>query len=346
VGSAPPQLKHPVAQTVAMVRLPLETCAATGRTAAVKSIDGRFVSCDWGTTNLRVRLVAPGGKVLGEHKSAAGILAIAAANTAGDARNRALDLALGQAIAEVGAGSDRSVPVVISGMASSTLGWQALPYASLPAPVDGSTFVFNEITVDGRSVLIVSGVRAESDVMRGEETEIVGLFATPRYRELAEDCVLIMPGTHSKHVTVRERTIVNFATHMTGELYALLNQHSTIRCAESGFDAESFRAGVKASRGQPLNSALFQTRARTVLGQLPAAGGASFLSGVLIGSEVAHFNPLERSRVALAAGGELATRYRVAFAELHPTLVITEIDPAAVAQAPVIAHELFLRSSR
>ncbi len=304
----------------------------------------RFISCDWGTTRFRLRLIETDGlRLVAEHDSDDGIQAIAATHPAGEARRLAMGRVLERGLAALRIADEFEIPVAISGMASSTLGWQSLPYADLPAPIDGSTFRFLDFTHAGRRVRLVSGLRAASDVMRGEETELVGLFSNPARRQLAGDCTVVLPGTHSKHARLQAGRIVDFTTHPTGELYSLLSRHSTL-CApgDAIFDQDAFAAGVQLARGRPLSAALFQTRARAVLGLMPATHDRAFLSGVLIGSEVATLIEAPASRIVLAAGGPLAGHYINALRDLLPQSPLVHIPPAEVATANIAGHAKLL----
>ena len=111
-------------------------------------------------------------------------------------------------------------PILISGMASSSIGWRELPYACLPFPLDGSGARWQEIErVGEHRVFVFSGLAAESDVLRGEETEVLGLAAGGALAPFREQALLVLPGTHSKHVRIEAGSITGFSTYMTGELF-------------------------------------------------------------------------------------------------------------------------------
>ena len=304
----------------------------------------RFISCDWGTSRLRLRLIemAP-RRILVEHVTDEGIQHLAKIHPAQIGRREFLGTVLERGIAELGVGDQTDIPVVISGMASSTLGWQSLPYASLPAPIDGSTLRFVDFIQTGRKVRLVSGLQAASDVMRGEETELIGLFADSARHHLYEDCTVVLPGSHSKHVRLRSGQIVEFATFLTGELYGLLCHDSTLATPDDAiFDDAAFVAGVRAARTLGLSAALFQTRARTVLGQLAAEHSRAFLSGVLIGAELATLTGAPARKIVLAAGDPFARQYALALSELSPDAALVQIPPVDVAAAVVMGHAAIL----
>jgi 2-dehydro-3-deoxygalactonokinase len=268
---------------------------------------------------------------------------LAATHPSKDGRRELLGIVLERGLAALGVGSQTDIPVVMSGMASSTLGWQSLPYARLPAPIDGSTLRFVDFLHAGRNVRLVSGLQASSDVMRGEETELIGLFAVPARQSLADNCIVVLPGSHSKHVQLRAGQIVDFTTYLTGELFGLLCQNSTLETPDDGaFDPAAFVAGAQASKTHSLSAALFQTRARTVLGHLAAKHSRAFLSGVLIGAEIAALARSDAGHIVLAAGDQLASQYALALGELLPGTAVTQIPVTDLAVATVSGHARIL----
>lgn len=304
----------------------------------------QFISCDWGTSRLRLRLIEMAQRrVLAEHATDEGIQHLARIHPAQHGRREFLAAVLERGIAALGVVGQPDIPVVISGMASSTLGWQALPYAGLPAPIDGSTLRFVDFVQGGRRVRLVSGLQATNDVMRGEETELIGLLADPSRHHLLENSTVVLPGSHSKHVRLHAGAIVEFATFMTGELYGLLCQNSTLATLGAAiFDEAAFVAGVRAARSLSMSAALFQTRARAVLGHLAAEHSRAFLSGVLIGAEVATLNGAAAGQIVLAAADSFARQYALALGELSPDAVVVQISPADLATAVVMGQATIL----
>lgn len=304
----------------------------------------RFISCDWGTSRLRLRLVEqPSCRILNEHTTDEGIQHLAQRHPATDGRRELLGHVLERGIAALGFAESADLRVVISGMASSTLGWQSLPYAELPAPIDGSTLRFVDFLHGSRQVRLVSGLRTASDVMRGEETELIGLFSKPSRRPWADDSIVVLPGSHSKHVRLRGGRIVDFTTFLTGELFGLLSRNSTLATsADTMFDQAVFIAGVQASQSHGMSAALFQTRARAVLGQFATQHTTAFLSGVLIGAEVASLAGTPSARIVLAAGDQFTHEYSLALGELLPGVVLEKIPPVDLADAIVQGHAKIL----
>jgi 2-dehydro-3-deoxygalactonokinase len=196
--------------------------------------------------------------------------------------------------------------VILSGMVGSALGWQVVPYVdgkvALPGLARNLAPVADALPgVSGRDasssstppvlVQIVPGycVRAASgqpDVMRGEETQLLGAHCLGH-----ADGWFVLPGTHSKWVQLQQGRVVQLRTFMTGELFDLLGRHGTLAAAagsdDAPWDAAAFAQGVHAAgRGEALSHQLFGCRARVVSGDLAAASSRAYLSGLLIGAEL------------------------------------------------------------
>jgi 2-dehydro-3-deoxygalactonokinase len=266
-----------------------------------------FLSCDWGTSQFRLRLASrPGCEVLGEFRSSEGVGRLAAASTSTDrAENFRRALTTGMIAFEKQLSNMASdCPVVISGMASSSIGWTELPYATLPFALDGSDMVWQEVdTLQAKGnlhrVILLSGVRTEWEMMRGEETQLLGLAGLTAGGVMADEAVVILPGTHSKHVHVKGARIIDFATYMTGELFEVLSRHSLLQHSVSTPEWNSpqasrlegpaqvgFQEGIEAIRSAPLLQQLFRVRTRQVLHGRDPAENRGFLSGLLIGTEI------------------------------------------------------------
>lgn len=247
---------------------------------------GALVTLDWGTTSLRAHLLGADGAVLDRRTEPWGIMQVPGRDFA-----TVFDRVTGEWRA-----ANPELKAIASGMIGSSHGWMEAPYCSAPAGVAELTSAL--MRVPGVPLFIVPGValRVEhSNVMRGEETQVIGALATRP--ELSSRSVLVLPGTHAKWVQVADSRIVNFESYMTGELFAVLRTHSILgRFASSTEEGdrdqvesgEAFRRGVRAARDSQRGMAplLFSTRALVLLGQLEAEDSLEYLSGLLIGEEV------------------------------------------------------------
>jgi 2-dehydro-3-deoxygalactonokinase len=308
-----------------------------------------WLACvDWGTSRLRVRLLhrsaAGSWRLAGAVASDEGAGVLAASPPAERPARYAAALARRLTELQAATGAPAAVPVVVSGMAGSSLGWRDLPYAVLPWGLDGSSAMVDtaEPRPAGASALaLISGVRSADDILRGEETELAGLHALSPGSPLWRDGWVLLPGTHSKHCRVREGSLVGFRTAMTGELFAVLVQHSVLRqsVAESDGDeggGAAFAAGVERGAAEPLATALFGVRARAVLERHPASDNREFLSGVVIGSELAGFrrDGADGAPIAVAGEAALARRYRRALEVLGLANRLRDVPVASADGVP------------
>ncbi|MDP8917040.1 MAG: 2-dehydro-3-deoxygalactonokinase [Pseudomonadota bacterium] len=185
------------------------------------------------------------------------------------------------------------LPALLCGMIGSTLGWAVVPYQRCPADLDDLARALHAVEPDVRIVpgLSAPGPTGASDVMRGEETQILGWVAMQPERAGGRH-LICHPGTHAKWAIVEDGRLVRFVTAMTGELFAILRKHSVLRTddemgSEPG-DPAAFAEGVRAAGGgDALSSRLFSARGRVVADGKPAGTTADYLSGLLIGAEVA-----------------------------------------------------------
>jgi 2-dehydro-3-deoxygalactonokinase len=304
-----------------------------------------LIGIDWGSTSLRAWLIDAGGAVLDERTSGKG-----ASTLSGHA-------AFVVAFDEV-AGAWRTaypaLPVIACGMVGSTHGWLDVPYARCPA--DQAALAAGTAVPAG-GPHIVPGLISEMaglppDLMRGEETQIVGALCVRP--ELEEASCIVLPGTHSKWAQVAQGRVAHFSTYMTGELYAVLRQHSVLgrlMPADATLDSGAFLLGVDAVRDhgeQGLSHQLFAARTLGVTEQLAPEALAEYLSGVLIGHELraglawrAQAGLIGRP-LALVGEPRLCSRYQDALRRFgHPAdVVLDNVAPAgllAIARAAGLA---------
>ncbi len=241
----------------------------------------RLIALDWGTSSLRAWRLGEGGKLLAQRQQPWGLMHL----PEGGFEAALHGMAKGWL--------DDGVPLIAAGMVGSAQGWREVPYVDCPAGAEAlAAGLLAADAGGGLKLHIVPGVRhARPDVMRGEETQCLGALALQP--GLAEHSTLLLPGTHSKWLRVAQGRIVDFQTFMTGELYALLREHSilgrpALSAGETSSD-DAFDRGVAAVRDAPLvglSPLLFSARTLVLAGQLEAAHSLDYLSGLLIGEEL------------------------------------------------------------
>jgi 2-dehydro-3-deoxygalactonokinase len=288
-----------------------------------------WIAIDWGTTNLRGWAMGVGG-VLASASSDRGMARLTHAE---------FEPALLDMIApwlEAG----RVVPVLACGMVGSRQGWFEAPYRAVPCPpVNADAMVAVPVDDPRMTLHIAPGLKQmkPADVMRGEETQIAGVLA--KYPHF--DGALCLPGTHSKWAQISAGEVVSFQSFMTGEMFALLSQHSVLRLGMGGdgWDDAAFDQGVTDGMARPerLAGQLFRLRAEGLIADLPAAAARARLSGLLIGGELAVARPYWLgTRVALVGSAGLAQAYARALAAqgvTAETLPVTECTLAGLSLA-------------
>ncbi|MEW9918486.1 2-dehydro-3-deoxygalactonokinase [Marimonas sp. MJW-29] len=287
-------------------------------------MDGRitpdWIALDWGTSNLR-GWAMQGSAVLARARSADGM---------GSLEKGGYEAAL-EALVK-GWEVTPDTPVIACGMVGSRQGWTEAPYRTVPctplseAMVAAPTNVFD--------VRIVPGLRQNNpaDVMRGEETQIAGFLSLNRNW----DGVICLPGTHTKWVQVSAGEVVSFQTYMTGELFALLTDHSVLRhsLTGEGWEAEAFADAVSDSMSKPekLAARLFAIRADDLVHGMPPARSRARLSGLLIGAELAAARAYWLGmNVAIVGATELASAYEEALRQQGVPATVADAERMTLA---------------
>lgn len=285
----------------------------------------RYIAIDWGSTNLRAWL-CQGEQCLESRQSAAGVTRL---------NGKSPEAVLAEVTRNW---RDSATPVVMAGMVGSNVGWKIAPY--LPVPAHFSA-IGEQLTSVGDNIWIIPGLCVSRDdnhnVMRGEETQLLGA------RTLSLSSVYVMPGTHCKWVQADAEQIHDFRTVMTGELHHLLLAHSLVGAGlpEQAPSAAAFSAGLARGIASPdVLPQLFEVRASHVLGNLPREQVSEFLSGLLIGAEVASMREFvgHEQAVTIVAGAALTSRYEQAFRAIGREVSTVSGDTAFQAGIRSIAH--------
>lgn len=284
-----------------------------------------FFSCDWGTTAFRLRLVeTETGKILAEKSSGDGIKKIFDQWKASDGDREVYFLSTLKRelslLKQRYDGKTEGIPVLISGMASSAIGFRPMPYTSLPLDLYKLELQKAVISPDDQfphPLVVISGLKTEEDVMRGEETQLLGLAG----KYPLEDSLCILPGTHSKHLIVKKNVLADFKTYMTGELFELLTTQSILRNSVQKpvkADKEAFFEGVKKSKERNFLHSLFSIRCGDLLHDEDPQKSYDLLSGLVIGMELQALGSLKPAADLLLAGeGALQQYYSQALGFLN-----------------------------
>jgi 2-dehydro-3-deoxygalactonokinase len=295
-----------------------------------------LISIDWGTTSARAYRHAGDGRVAEERAAPLGIQQI---------RDGAFAAALASLL---GDWVDDPAPRIACGMIGSRQGWVEAPYCDCPAAL--ATLATMLARAPGGTLAIVPGVTCIDaagvpDVMRGEETQILGAVAGATGGDAARR-LIVLPGTHSKWAIVGDGRIDAFATFLTGELFAVLREHSILgrmmasTAADAGEGDAAFDCGVgRGVEASPADAGLlhdlFGTRTLALFGKLAPRATGGYLSGLLIGSEIragrawAAHHGVAGGDALLVGAPALCARYASAFAQVGTATVTGPADAAA-----------------
>ncbi len=302
-----------------------------------------FISCDWGTSAFRLRWVdAETKKVLATIKTDRGIATVYNEwnNHQHTDRFRFYSQILVdgvKALEQACTQSLENITMVISGMASSSIGMMELPYKALPFYLNGTDVLTKIIAPSApftHTLLFISGAKTGKDVMRGEETKLLGCDIENRQ----EKQLLILPGTHTKHIVVEAGAVTEFNTYMTGELFQLLSTKSVLATSVSQDkeaneeDTSFFLKGVSEAANNSLLNSIFHVRTSHLFGHHSPQQNYQYLSGLIIGSELKVLLTNQYSSVTLVATGVLVRLYKQALQALNIQIdKVTDADEAVIA---------------
>lgn len=294
-----------------------------------------ILCCDWGTTSFRLRLTNLKADVIAETHSEKGILFFHNQwlSQNDDNLDRRFDYYLQyiqSQIREIHHDLEidiATLPLVISGMAISSIGMINMPYENLPFSVAGTTGFECRIQKNGAPIILVTGVCSSDDIMRGEETQIIGLYHTPELNRILPDSgIFVLPGTHSKHVSINDKAIVSIKTFITGELFHILRSNGTLSKSIAFLQEDrnanpdnqlAFINGIRESKKGSLLNNLFQVRVNDILKKLNKEQNFYYLSGLLIGSE---FDYLKKEPI-LSASNKLVVCCSQNFISYYTTVL-------------------------
>jgi len=286
-----------------------------------------LIGIDWGTSSLRAFLIGDHGEVLDRLHTPEGIMQV----TDGDFEG-VLSRLLNSWVKPDSDhdGDNTALPLLASGMITSRNGWIETPYLPVPTGAAqladalesvpagfGNNKSFSNNKSGGKSLHFVTGVTVDHggapDVIRGEETQITGVVESGMV-----DGICVLPGTHSKWVTVRDGRIVNFETIMSGEVFEALKSHTILGklITDGSFSEDGFRLGVAAGleAGPRLLHSLFHVRTLPLFKKLDETKVSDYLSGMLIGAEIQGVlsNRAIDDPITIMGRNDLADRYAMA----------------------------------
>lgn len=273
-----------------------------------------IVGINWGSSNFRAHLIGLDGQLRDSLEVAAGVAALQREGMA-------------EMVARVAAHWPGVERIYAAGMIGSNIGWVDAGYVDCPAGPEQLYRGLTRTRIGDWAVSIVPGmacVRTRDqapDIMRGEETELLGLLASDRLNDAP---IVALPGTHTKWVRIHDGRVMEFMTTMSGEIYDRLTAAGLLSSIVEGTadDGPAFREGVRTAAKQALNlgTLLFGARARVLRGMLARSDAGAYLRGLLIGSEISDalnlFPETRDGTVPLVGSAQVCTLYRAALSEM------------------------------
>jgi len=264
----------------------------------MQSIDEvELLGVDWGTTNLRVMRIGNDGRMLESRHDPRGASKVKPGE-------------FGTVLRDVmGDWADPDLPVLVCGMAGGRNGWLETEYRECPVSLE--TLAPVKIAGEELDISIVPGVSLHIDgvlvdVMRGEETQVMGL------QDSEDGALIVTPGTHSKWISFENESIVSFRTFLTGDLFAAIRAETLLghEMGDAGSDLEAFETGVRrALDDNALTANLFSVRTYRLSGQISESSTADYLSGLLVGAEVAAQRIHQQSPIVVLGTNLLCSLY-------------------------------------
>lgn len=298
-----------------------------------------YVAVDWGTSSFRLWLVGADGSVVAERRSAEGMTTAA---TTGFAK------VLGSHLDSLE--TPRDLPVIVCGMAGARQGWVEAGYLDVPASLSAIPAAAVRVPDVDADIRILPGLAqrdsARPDVMRGEETQLLGAVADLD----SKDALVCMPGTHSKWVYVSGGVVTRFSTYMTGELFDAITKqtvlsHSVVDAGPVDGSSDAFKRAIADAIANPAlaTNILFSARSGMLLHGLAPADAKARISGTLIGLEIA--GALDASApgtpITLVASGGLGALYESALDAAGVEPIVIDADAAVRAGLAVAARALW-----
>lgn len=324
-----------------------------------------LLGCDWGTSSFRLCLYSlEEAGLIDEIQSAEGVSIIHSDWQGGHYSSKGITknkLFHEKLLTNINNLSDKTgielqnTPILLSGMISSSIGMEGLPYAGLPFQLDGSKANCRKFATQKdfpHEMILISGVQSDDDVMRGEETQLIGIWSLLMDRGIQpKDAIFIFPGTHSKHVHIKDGEMVHFETFMTGEIYDVIANHSILKDSvtisddhdPSPGDVQAFKAGVQRSLEPGILNSLFTVRTNQLFNRMNKIENGFYLSGLLIGNELKDFLINDDYPLFLCSAKKLYPLYKIALKELqladNTTFVAADLVERAAMTGQKIIYE-------
>lgn len=294
-------------------------------------MSAKLIGIDWGSSNFRAYLIGSDATIIDKKYAPCGMLKLKRHEYAPTLNKQIKDWLQ----------QHPGIDIVMTGMVGSRQGWEETDYLACPVDLKdlSKSLISVKFTKQNR-VFIIPGLalndKDNPDVMRGEETQLLGA-GTDNVME-----IFCLPGTHSKWVIMQECKIENFTTCMTGELFSLLRKHSILAKQMLGQKPNNdiFLEGVQHSqKSHGLLIDIFKLRVKALSDQLRTEHTSAYLSGLLVGHEIASAKQLlninNNSRINIVSDSRLTDSYLLALKQF-------DLNGIAFDQVQAVVRGLYL----
>ena len=308
--------------------------------------ENSFISVDWGTSNLRIRFVSEQDfQIKGEYFYDHGLKKVnkiweKSKDIFPNKKKFLLDKLL-EYIDKTLFEHANIKNIIISGMASSSIGILELDYSTIPFNLFNPKIILKKIEWKEKIISLISGIKKSDDIMRGEETQVIGI--TDEFIN-QDNVLIIIPGTHSKHIYCNKGIITDFKTFMTGEIFNCLCENTILSQSieYDNFKEEyeiSFLNGLdQIKKGFSLINAAFKLRTNDLFKKKSKRDNYHFLSGLLLGEELLKLDLRKTNKIVVYANPKLAKIYTTALKRLETKKEIICVPEKKLAKSQALGQ--------
>ena len=308
--------------------------------------ENSFISVDWGTSNLRIRFISdPNFQIQGEFFYNHGLKKMneiweESKEIFPNKKNYLLEKLI-EFIDKTLFEHSNIKNIIISGMASSSIGFQELDYSPIPLDLFNPNIILKKIKWKGKTISLISGIKKNDDVMRGEETQVIGIAEEFINQEKV---LIIIPGTHSKHIYCKDGIITDFKTFMTGEIFNSFAENTILSQSieYDNFNDEyetSFISGIEQIKnGRSLINAAFKIRTNDLFKINSKKDNYHFLSGLLLGEELLKIDLSKTKKIIVYANPQLGKIYTMALKYLETNKEIICVTEKKLAKSQALGQ--------
>jgi len=310
----------------------------------------RYITIDGGTTNTRISLIV-------DRKCLRTVRLNAGARACIDRRaeyESEIKSAIARILEEFKLKECDILRIIASGMITSEFGLYELPHLRAPAGIRELHNSMAEVSFPSISEIpfvFIRGIRLESedidavDMMRGEETELMGLMKLCPH-DSVNDSVFILPGSHSKIVIIDKNGMIDsFSTMLTGEMIMALSQGTILKDAVDltleGYDELALTEGFLYAQEAGLNKALFKVRILKNIFKKTPLEVYSFYIGAVLSAEISHIIKTQTRSVIIGGKQQIKEAMALLISRFSDKKVTVVDEESVSACTSVGAIEIF-----